>query len=417
MPEPQNQIFRKVALDRLSSPEQLDHLMRVTSPKGWVALVACGAVLLTALLWGIYGTIPRTVEGQGILMRGGAISDVVSAGTGVVTEVSVKPNETIPANHVVARVSQPELELRIRNAELELADLQEQNRKLLASEDETLRIDLLSLRQERTNLLAAIESFRGQAEALRKKVARQREAVDAGLIVESALLATQIEQASAEQGRAQAELRLTQISATTVDRPMQVEQQRAARRQRIEEASRSLDLLRRQMELNSVIRSPYPGRVLELTVDAGNMVNAGSRVLSLEQLEAALSAVMFIPATEGKRVQRGMPVRLSPSTVRKEEAGFILGKITAVSRFPATPEGMMRTLRNADLVRQLSGQGPPLEVTVALETNKNGSYRWSSNRETPPAISSGTLCGGSIVIASNSPISLVIPLVRGSFGN
>ncbi|MEY4095680.1 MAG: hypothetical protein RLZZ53_2879, partial [Acidobacteriota bacterium] len=33
-------IFRKVALDRLASPEQLDLLMEVTSPRSWIALVA-----------------------------------------------------------------------------------------------------------------------------------------------------------------------------------------------------------------------------------------------------------------------------------------------------------------------------------------------------------------------------------------
>ena len=38
-------IFRKVALERLSSPEQLDQLMQVTSPKGWLALAGLGALL------------------------------------------------------------------------------------------------------------------------------------------------------------------------------------------------------------------------------------------------------------------------------------------------------------------------------------------------------------------------------------
>ncbi len=36
-------IFRKVALERLSSPEQLDQLLQVTDPKGWLALGALGA--------------------------------------------------------------------------------------------------------------------------------------------------------------------------------------------------------------------------------------------------------------------------------------------------------------------------------------------------------------------------------------
>jgi len=67
----ESKIFRKVSLERLSSPEQLDQLMTVTTPCGWISLAAIGGVILTALLWSIFGTIPKTVKSQGILIRGG----------------------------------------------------------------------------------------------------------------------------------------------------------------------------------------------------------------------------------------------------------------------------------------------------------------------------------------------------------
>ena len=40
-------IFRQAALDRLSSPEQLDRVMRVTDPKGWIALSGLAEELKT----------------------------------------------------------------------------------------------------------------------------------------------------------------------------------------------------------------------------------------------------------------------------------------------------------------------------------------------------------------------------------
>lgn len=60
-------IFRKVALDQLSSAEELDQLPGVTTPKGWLALVACGGLLVAVLLWSIFATIPQTVTGQGMV--------------------------------------------------------------------------------------------------------------------------------------------------------------------------------------------------------------------------------------------------------------------------------------------------------------------------------------------------------------
>jgi hypothetical protein len=64
-------LFRTVALERQSSPEQLDSLLQVTSPKGWAALAATGALLLCALLWGFVGRMPIQVSGQGVLVYPG----------------------------------------------------------------------------------------------------------------------------------------------------------------------------------------------------------------------------------------------------------------------------------------------------------------------------------------------------------
>jgi hypothetical protein len=59
----QDKLFRKAALEKLSSPEELDQLMQVTTPKGWVALVALIGFLGAAVMIGIFGVITISVEG------------------------------------------------------------------------------------------------------------------------------------------------------------------------------------------------------------------------------------------------------------------------------------------------------------------------------------------------------------------
>jgi HlyD family secretion protein len=146
-------------------------------------------------------------------------------------------------------------------------------------------------------------------------------------------------------------------------------------------------------------------------VDVGNLITTGGRILSLEKLDQELEAVVFVPAAEGKRIQKNMPVRLSPSTVKKEESGFILGTVNTVLPFPSTPEGMMRVLRNNELVRQWAAIGAPIEIHVSLQKDGRG-YRWSSVKKSPPTINSGTLCTSAIIVESNSPISLVFPILK-----
>ncbi|MBW4619807.1 MAG: hypothetical protein KME17_10685 [Cyanosarcina radialis HA8281-LM2] len=66
--EQNRKLFRQEALERLSSPERLDRLMQVVSPMNWLFLATLGSLVFLALLWGIWGRIPITVVGRGVLI-------------------------------------------------------------------------------------------------------------------------------------------------------------------------------------------------------------------------------------------------------------------------------------------------------------------------------------------------------------
>ena len=53
----QEQIFRKKSMDRISSPEQLNDYIRVTTPSVWVILAAAVVLLAGAIVWACFGTI------------------------------------------------------------------------------------------------------------------------------------------------------------------------------------------------------------------------------------------------------------------------------------------------------------------------------------------------------------------------
>ena len=54
---PTEGLFRKSALEKLSSPEQLDVTMQVTSPMGWITLAGISVLLVFATVWSIVGSI------------------------------------------------------------------------------------------------------------------------------------------------------------------------------------------------------------------------------------------------------------------------------------------------------------------------------------------------------------------------
>lgn len=72
-------IFRKVSVERLSSPENLDQVMRVVPVKNWIALACLFAVAAAVVAWAFLGELAIQAQGTGmVLQAGGAPGDVVA---------------------------------------------------------------------------------------------------------------------------------------------------------------------------------------------------------------------------------------------------------------------------------------------------------------------------------------------------
>ncbi len=61
MAENNQTLFRKKAMERISSPEDLTSYLRVTSPGMWIILAAVIAMLVGLFAWSAVGTLETTV--------------------------------------------------------------------------------------------------------------------------------------------------------------------------------------------------------------------------------------------------------------------------------------------------------------------------------------------------------------------
>ena len=131
MSDGKQQIFRAVALERASSPEQLDYLVVITRPFDWLVGLVILLALAAAITWGVVGRIPTRVPGEGILISGsGKVVDAVSAAAGRLASVEVSVGDHVSQGQLIARIAQTDTEQRHRNAvevyrerEREYADL------------------------------------------------------------------------------------------------------------------------------------------------------------------------------------------------------------------------------------------------------------------------------------------------------
>jgi NHLM bacteriocin system secretion protein len=174
--------------------------------------------------------------------------------------------------------------------------------------------------------------------------------------------------------------------------------------------------LREELDYKSQIVSPIDGRILEINMNKGSIVNPGESLLALEQYGSTvkLEAVIYVAAMQGERILPGMEVQISPAIVNKEEYGFMLGRVASVSTYPATIQSMMQTLDNENLVSLLVGQGVPMMIRVDLipDAKTESGYKWSSPKGPPISIHSGTLIKCEVITNRQKPISKVIPVSK-----
>jgi hypothetical protein len=96
--------FRKQAVDRLSSPEELDRLVRVTRPGTWIALAGLLVVVAAVVFWATLTTITTTASGLGFVLPEGGLIETAAPRAGIVQRIDVVPGQRVRAGELVAEL-------------------------------------------------------------------------------------------------------------------------------------------------------------------------------------------------------------------------------------------------------------------------------------------------------------------------
>lgn len=415
------EVFRRVSLERLSSPEQLDALMHVTSSRGWLALLALCGVLVVALAWSVFGSIPSKVKGTCILIRPGGVSEIVAPGAGTLSDISVDVGDEVRGGQTVARIERLDGLEQVKATEAKLAVLraQEANLSRIASLSRSEREAFW--RDSEKNLNSRIRVGEERLRALEAKIQSQASLLEQGLITKQTWLSTKLEHAGVQQDIDGFRNEIRQLGVLRLDNTKQTQTELTALAIQIDETQRLLGRQMRASNEASLVHSPYNGRVIEVRSSEGVLVREGIPLLAIEQTGSAitdLEARIYVAPMDGKKVKTNMEVQVAPSSVKSEEYGYLLGKVRTVADFPSTAQGMMRILNNEDLVKQLAAGAAPISVQADLIPNAAtvSGYRWSSPKGPDSRIESGTLCSANIIVKRQRPIALVLPFLRETLG-
>jgi HlyD family secretion protein len=319
---------------------------------------------------------------------------------------------------VVATMSQSELDLKIKTSELELKGLQAQDADMTQRENKSDAAATEDYEKEEKALEEAAKSYRVQIAANQTEYDNQSSLLQKGLTTQANVNKARDNLYAVQLQMANTQVKESEIKTNEIKLARETQTSRNERAKEINKTSLTLQQYREERDSGTKVICRYSGRVIEKLVERGSPVSSKDRIVTVEAEDAPMQAVIYVPGGEGKKVVEGQEIQVSPSTVKAEEYGFILGKVTSVSYFPSTPEGMKVVLRNEQLVKELSSKGAPIEVTALLTkdpTTKSG-YKWSSSQGPPTGIFSGTQATGSIVVERKPPVEFVIPKIKEILG-
>lgn len=414
--------FRKSALEKLSTPEKLDQLIKVTGPKAWIALLTIALALGVGITWSVFGRVKTKLDVVGVVL-GGDVHEVVSTAQGQLVELKVAIGDKVKKGDIIATIQQPELSQQIEDAKAVLADRKFEMGKLLSYGNQGNHLQGEYISQTRVSIQGEIESEKKKLAFLNNQLESENGLLAKGLIVKSQVANTkqQIEASKNTIERLKGQMVETSSQQHTLGYDLQ--QKVTLQNQRIAEAERTLQFLAEKYDTQKNIRSPYEGEVVEVLTDRGVVVGLGSPLFKVKNEGSAntklagLKGVLYIPSKDGKKIKKGMEALVAPSTVQPQEYGFIKSKVTYVSDFPITEKGMLTSVKNDQLAKGLLASGPLFEVHVDFEKDpaSYSGFKWTSAKGPDVTIKEGTSCMGKVTIQEERPATIVVPAFKKFF--
>jgi HlyD family secretion protein len=407
--------FRAVALQRAASPEQLDHLVSIARPFDWMLVLVICVALVAALTWGIVGRIPTRAAGEGILVSGGGrVVEAASGAEGRLSAINVTVGDHVAKGQPLAEIVQTDIQQRYASA-VEVFHERERQHKDLIGKTET---ELASKRQNFAKLETAfnqvIKATDQRIDYLTVDVKNLEDLLAKGYTTRRSVEDRRRELQDAQQRKEDTKNEILKLRSQSTDLETQRERESQQSEFSLNDARRQMDSASGLLNQNTQVISPIEGRVLEVKISAGAVLAVGTPVVAIESEGQKLEALIYIPAERGKNVKVGMPVRIEPSTVKREEFGTMVGKVVTISDFPMTPQGMAAVLHNENLVSRFSKEGAAYAATVSLEQDPEtvSGYRWAVGKGPPIRLTSGTLTRAEITTRKQRPLDLVVPLFR-----
>lgn len=408
-------IFRADAVRKLRDPQQLDTAIRLTSPSGWIALVAIGVIIATFIAWVFLGSLPYRANGLGVLLvKDSEIFSLPAPVSGQIVSIEVSVGNDVTKDQVLARIGVPETEAQLDAARGSLAGIKDQ-RDRRSTQAEKAIVTRREITEE------TVSGYERKAADLRERLGYlegrsrdEREELQRGFITRDTLEQTLEAIDSVRQQLRSVDVDIAEARSQFTEFEASQRRELAALDQQVLDAENRVKVLEAQLGVEHLVKAPADGVVTEVASEVGQITTVGTRLLTISKLGEGLQMFAYLPVAKGKRVEPGMEVKVTPSTVERDIFGSVNGTVVSVSEFPASRAELVNRLNNEELVDEMLQPGAPIEVLIALKADPStpSGLDWSSSEGPPVKITPGTTGLATVTVQEVAPIQLMIPIIE-----
>lgn len=410
--EEEGSIFRPTALESYSGTRQFEQSFQPIRYQRWMVLASIAALILGALIWFFFGSIPIEAQGVGIVLNAEGLSNIESAFSGVVKSLSAHIGEQVKEGDLLATLYNPETETRLKTSKQTIKNLKKRL-NILREQIDTEGIAEKNALQE--SIIAAkfkIDVLAKEIPTLQRDVRNKEELAGIGLFDSQTLQESKELLWSKQTNLEKTKANLSHLEFLLKKGYRQDEI--AALNEQLLAARQEEKLLETQLQYENIF-SPVSGTILEWFIQPNKYVSSGDMIARLEiRTDEATRKVIYgyLPLEIGRKVRLNAEVAIELKNVKSQEYGAMLGNIVKVAQYAVSPENLNRLINNPDLIDFFQQKhAAVLEVIIEPQRDPQtvSGYRWTSGKGPPIQLSSGTLCIFKGILEKERPYLYFLP--------
>ena len=404
--------YRSDSLDSLVSTDDLDQASMLIKFRSLLFLSVFVLLLIIGIISSFYIPIPIKVSGPTVVWSDVGVLQVTAKDPGSVTEIQVKVGDYVKEGQTIAKLDQSRVSDQLDSTKEKLyvlnryiADIESlQNNDQRTREEFKKVVDGIHKSSEVLNK-TRLNRLNSRKEELRKlhdeglikfdqyhTFIDRIEDTESSIINDQRMVINELKEENAKNNSESRELLQKKLEAAQL--------------------SSEVTLLQSQLSDQGVLRSMSSGTVVEITASVGDFLSPGSPVILVrpDSKIEQMTFVVFISSEQVKPVSVGMRTELELSAFPPTKYGKLVGKVKSISPMPLSSSGLMKELRNDQLVARITESGSPFMVKVdILRDPDTGNFMWSSASKTERKLQVGMIGQGSVITREEKLFWLLLP--------